>query len=242
MMQRVWREADAFARVREAFGRPILKFPAVARILARLRTEAYAARGLTFHIAHLSDRIALGKATEPEVGAWRMLVNLNKYWTSIVGTGCVRDGIEVLGGNGTIEEFTVLPRLLRDSIVCEAWEGSHNVLCAQVLRDSRRIGLHRAMFAVLKDLGGPEPCLTRIAERWEALLAGPEARAEGLIRDIVDELRPVAQAQVLRAESRREGSDPLLPVVIEHLLETTRPGYDPVTDEGLEERVAALTR
>ncbi|MBW1881134.1 MAG: acyl-CoA dehydrogenase family protein [Deltaproteobacteria bacterium] len=240
MMQRVWMESNAYARAREAFGKPILGFPNVARILARLRTEAYAARGLTFFLADLSDRIATGRATVTETGAWRMLVNLNKYWTSHIGTSCVRDGIEVLGGNGTIEEFTVLPRLLRDSIVCEAWEGSHNVLCAQVLRDSRRFGLHRAMFAVLEDLSGGHARLTRAAERWEALLAGPEACAEGLIRDVVDELRPVAQALVLHAESRRGGSDPLLPVVIEHLLEITRPDYDPMADQGLMERVSVL--
>jgi alkylation response protein AidB-like acyl-CoA dehydrogenase len=240
MMQRAWREADAFARSREAFGRPILGFPNVVRTLARLRTEAYAARGLTFFIAELSDRIATGRATDTERGAWRMLVNLNKYWTSHVGTDCARDAIEVLGGNGTIEEFTVLPRLLRDSIVCEAWEGSHNVLCAQVLRDSRRLGLHRAMFAVLEGLSGEHPRLTRAAERWEALLAAPEARGDGLIRDVADELRSVAQALALRAEAAHEGSDPLLPVVVEHLLETTRPDYDPMADEGLMDRVSVL--
>ena len=40
------------------------------------------------------------------------------------------------GGNGTIEEFTALPRLLRDSVVCEAWEGGHGVLCAQDLGEA----------------------------------------------------------------------------------------------------------
>ncbi|HEY6584892.1 MAG TPA: hypothetical protein VIZ29_08595, partial [Gaiellaceae bacterium] len=30
------------------------------------------------------------------------------------------------------------PRLYRDAIVFESWEGTHNVLCAQVLRDLAR--------------------------------------------------------------------------------------------------------
>ncbi|MBW2258224.1 MAG: hypothetical protein JRI25_27000 [Deltaproteobacteria bacterium] len=46
---------------------------------------------------------------------------------------------------------------------------------------------------------------------------------------------------MLHAESRRGGSDPLLPVVIEHLLEITRPDYDPMADEGLMDRVNTLT-
>ena len=50
-------------------------------------------------------------------------------------------GIEVLGGNGTIEDFSPLPRLYRDAVVFESWEGTHNVLCAQVRRDCVRLGL-----------------------------------------------------------------------------------------------------
>ena len=83
-------------------------------------------------LAQLTDTPHL---SERQHGAWRILVNLNKFWTSVTATSCIRTAIEILGGNGAIEEFSVLPRLLRDSIVCEAWEGSHNVLCAQALKD-----------------------------------------------------------------------------------------------------------
>mgnify|MGYP000450679406 CR=1 FL=1 len=38
----------------------------------------------------------------------------------------------MLGGNGAIESFSVLPRLLRDNVVFENWEGTHNVLLVQV--------------------------------------------------------------------------------------------------------------
>ena len=51
----------------------------------------------------------------------------------------MRRGIEALGGNGTIEDFSPLPRLWRDAIVFESWEGTHNVLVAQVLRDLARM-------------------------------------------------------------------------------------------------------
>ena len=50
-----------------------------------------------------------------------------------------------------VETFSVLPRLLRDSIVVEAWEGGHNVLCAQVLRDARRFAIHEALFEAPRD-------------------------------------------------------------------------------------------
>src|SRR5688500_7159320 len=114
MMQRAWRDAGAYARTRKAFGQPILAFPTLARIVARIRTEAYAARGMTFARAALGDRVALGRATDQEKAARRMLVNLNKFWTSLAGTSVAHDAIEVLGGNGAIEEFSVFPRMLRD--------------------------------------------------------------------------------------------------------------------------------
>jgi acyl-CoA dehydrogenase len=95
-------------------------------------------------------RIALGQADESARQVLRLVINMNKYWTAIRCTDTIRDAIEVLGGNGAIEDFSVLPRLLRDSIVIEAWEGTHNVLCAQVLRDLQKLGLHHAFFAFLK--------------------------------------------------------------------------------------------
>ncbi len=65
-------------------------------------------------------------------------------------------GIEVLGGNGAIETFSVLPRLLRDNVVYENWEGSHNVLRAQVLRDCARLGVHDGFFDALVERLGEE--------------------------------------------------------------------------------------
>jgi acyl-CoA dehydrogenase len=234
-MERAYQEARAYASTRMAFGKPILAFPAIARMVARLRTEAWAARGLTFALAALADRMALGQASDADSAAYRMLVNLNKYWTSHVGTANGKDAIEILGGNGAIEEFTVLPRLLRDSIVCEAWEGGHNVLCAQVLKDAQRLRLHEPMFAWLEQLGGPHPTLTEAKGKFEALLARPDAELH--IRDVADMLRPVAQAAALRAVP---AEDAVRDVVIEHLLTTNRRGWDPLEDRGFAQRIAAL--
>jgi acyl-CoA dehydrogenase len=239
MMRRAFREANAYASARRAFGQPIARFPSVARIVARLRTEAWASRGLTFHLAHMADENALGRSTEADQAAWRMLVNLNKLWTSYVGTSCVRDAIEVLGGNGAIEEFSVLPRLLRDSIVCEAWEGGHNVLCAQVLRDAKRFGFHEPMFALLDELGGG-PELQAAKQRFLAVLDLPDPLAALHIRDAVELLRGPAQAAALR--NIDDDLDGVRDVVIEHLLAIANPSHDPMTDSGFSERVQRLVR
>lgn len=238
-MARAEREARAFATHRVAFGSPIATFPSVARVLARARTEAFAARSLSLRLA--GERM-------PYAAGTRMLVNLCKTWTAATCPSVVRDAIEVLGGNGAIEDFSVLPRLLRDSIVLEAWEGGHGVLAAQVLRDARR-GLLAPMFKTLtkwlNDAGGQmsraaslHKRLETAQARWERVVAREDADAH--IRDLIDELRPLAMSASMLEDLARTPSVPLLGVAIEHLLATTERGWDPLEDEGLGARVQAL--
>lgn len=141
IMSRAYLEASSFAQHREAFGAPILSFPAVREQLAIIKTETAAALASTFALTGLVGRIDGGLATERDVAVHRFLVNANKYVTSIAASDVVHRAIEVLGGNGTIEDFSPLPRLYRDAVVFESWEGTHNVLCAQVYRDCQRLGL-----------------------------------------------------------------------------------------------------
>lgn len=231
-LQRAWREASAFARARTAFGSPIATFPVIRRILARLQTEAHAARASSFALAALSDRIARGQGDDVDRGAFRMLVNVNKSWTASTCPAGARDAIEVLGGNGAIEEFSALPRLLRDSIVMEAWEGGHGVLGAQLLRDSQR-GLHRDMFAWIERTLPPHPRLQAAREQWEDAVARPDA--DWHMRDAIEALRAPVQAGVLLAEGRAQG----VPIA-EHLLATSERGYDARQDVDLARRVAAI--
>lgn len=232
-MQRAAREASAYARHRLAFGRSIREFPVIGRILARLQTEAHAARASTFWIADLADRMATGRASADDAAAHRMLVGLNKVWTALTCPAAVRDAIEVFGGNGAIEEFSVLPRLLRDAIVVEAWEGGHGVLCAQLLRDSQRLRLHEPLFRLLESL--PTGDFAAVRARWEAVVSRPEAEAAWHLRDVVEELRVEVQSALLLAEG-----SPRSRLLGEHLRRTTRRGADPLADPTLATRVAAI--
>jgi alkylation response protein AidB-like acyl-CoA dehydrogenase len=138
LMKRAFLEASSFAREREAFGGPIGRFPLVQENLAVMKSEEAAAYASTMHLTELVSRIDEGSASDDDVVWHRLLVNGNKFVTSLAATQVVRRGIETLGGNGTIEDFSPLPRLYRDAIVFESWEGTHNVLCAQALRDLER--------------------------------------------------------------------------------------------------------
>ena len=183
MMRRATIEAWTFAQRRRAFGQAIAGYPMVQEILARMKAETAAAVATTFRILALTDRLARSVASAELRAARRTLVNINKYWTSTACTETVRNGIEILGGNGTIEEFSVLPRLYRDSMVIESWEGTHNTLCAQVLRDFAQRGLHRPWLAELEEAldQASHPSTAAHRERLRALHADVAARIERLL-------------------------------------------------------------
>jgi alkylation response protein AidB-like acyl-CoA dehydrogenase len=144
--------AWTYAQHRRAFGAPIGQYPLVRESLAEMRSETMAMTSGSFYLAHLRDLLETGRANETLATFFRFAVNLNKYRTSVSGTDVVRRGIELLGGNGAMENFSVLPRLLRDSVIFEAWEGAHNTLIVQSVRDIRRYRLHEVFFAHVAEM------------------------------------------------------------------------------------------
>lgn len=151
--RRAYQTAWAYARHRLAFGQPILHFPLVQDTLTRMRTDAAAMLSGSMRIVRLLDDIETGRKSGAESGAFlRMALNLNKYRSAVLAHDVIQQGIEILGGNGAIESFSILPRLLRDNVVYENWEGTHNVLLVQVQRDMRRYKVHDSFFEVVREM------------------------------------------------------------------------------------------
>jgi hypothetical protein len=177
MMRRAYVEASNYAAVRTAFGRRIGDYPLIRRQLAEIKAEWLAGLHSTWELTMLDETVDVAAMGGPqpsleESGFHRSLVNANKLSCSLAATDVVRRAIEVLGGNGAIEEFSVLPRLLRDAVVYEQWEGTHNVLTAQVLRDLGRLGLAGAVLdrtaTLLKSIADEDPGL--VADRAQTEL------------------------------------------------------------------------
>ncbi|MFV2073365.1 MAG: acyl-CoA dehydrogenase family protein [Thermoanaerobaculales bacterium] len=217
IMRRALVDGHAFAHHRRAFDRRIADFPAVQEILARMRLRTMAGLATTFRVLAMSDRLDTGDKDPDLVAARRVSVMINKYWTAVAGTLCSRDGIELLGGNGTIEDFSILPRLYRDAIVLESWEGTHNTLCAQVLRDFATRGLHRPWLDHLRtevaELAHPD--LERVAslagtlvddvhDRISRLLGSEETAAAANIRRLVERMCRLTDWMALAAQLQWE--------------------------------------
>ena len=214
LMRRAYLEAVEFARERTAFGQSITAFPLIREHLAVMKAEADASLASSLELTELVARIDEGAASEEDIAWHRVLVNANKMVTSLTATRVVRRGIEVLGGNGTIEDFSPLPRLWRDAIVFESWEGTHNVLCAQVLRDLGR--LDGVDLAATRSGASEE-----LAARLRRSVAEPAFGALHVRRQL-DELVRSLQVQALRS------TEPDSAELVErrHLVA----GWDPETD------------
>lgn len=152
IMRRAMTEAFGFAKAREAFGQSISRFPLVRRSLARLKVECAAALSSTMALVAFSEKSQNESLTDVETQFFRAAVPMNKMLTALRGTQMVHEAMEVLGGNGAIESFSVLPRLYRDSYILEAWEGTHNVLTAQFLRDCAKYQVHKGLLQWCEDV------------------------------------------------------------------------------------------
>jgi alkylation response protein AidB-like acyl-CoA dehydrogenase len=256
IMRRAFVEAQTFAAQRVAFDHPILTYPAVHETLARMKLRTMTGLATTFRILAMTDRLESSGHNDELAGARRIAVMVNKYWTAVAATDVARDGIEVLGGNGTIEDFSVLPRLYRDAIVVESWEGTHNTLCAQVLRDFATRDLHRPWLRELEieidALTHPEiadeAALARELHRDVAALTvrlgttEPE-RASAHIRHIVNRMCRLTEWVALLAQAQWDleiGEERSLLEAIElyRLVELER--ADPLENERLAELNSVL--
>lgn len=147
--RRAWHIAKGYAEHRRAFGQPIIDYEIVRYDIEELEAISSTIMMASLDLTQWMDKSRAGELNEAEEAFLRTAVNLHKRRSSMSATECALKGIEILGGNGAIESFSIMPRLLRDAIVCENWEGTHNTLIAQVLRDMHRYQMHEPYLQVL---------------------------------------------------------------------------------------------
>lgn len=147
-MTRATREARRYSEFRHAFGRKIGDFPMLAGQLAAI--EATARRTTAGAFKLYSDYLQLRDGYDPKNQATEMstdkrksfmvreLIMLQKLAASWDAVDVIRSAISVFGGHGAMEDFSALPRLLRDAMINELWEGPRNVLLSQIHRDCQR--------------------------------------------------------------------------------------------------------
>lgn len=151
MARRAYAIALAYAKHRVAFSHPIIDYPLVSENLARIKAENSAVLAACFATIKMQDQLDMEKNSAANTKLLlRLLVNIQKYLSARWSVEHIHHALDVLAGNGTIETFSSIPRLLRDCIVCENWEGTHNVLRAQILKDISKYQIDEIYLAYMQ--------------------------------------------------------------------------------------------
>jgi putative acyl-CoA dehydrogenase len=124
--------AANYAAERASFGAQLIDHPAMTAVVADLTLESEAATTLALRLAGAADRAARGN--EAEAALLRIALPAAKYWICKRTPMITSEALECLGGNGYVEDYSPMPRLLRDSPLNSIWEGSGNVTALDVLR------------------------------------------------------------------------------------------------------------
>ena len=174
LMRQAVAQAMHHAAHRAAFGRRLVDQPLMRNVLADLAIESEAATCVTMRLARAWDR----QDDSGETALRRILTPAVKYWVTKRTPALVAEAMEVLGGNGYVEE-SILPRLYREAPLNSIWEGSGNVMCLDVLRAmARRSDALEALRAELAAGAGADRRLDENLAALEAdLPRGGEAGA-----------------------------------------------------------------
>jgi len=194
LMRQCVAQAIHHARGRRAFGRLLSEQPLMRNVLADLALECETAVMLTMRLARAFD----AQHEEEAALLRRVLTPLVKYWVCKRAPTVCAEAMEVLGGNGYIEEGP-LARRFRESPLNSIWEGSGNIMCLDVLRALTREPRTLEALATLTACGAGRDA--RFDRYRAALLTelGEAGIGELRARDLTQRLALAAQAALLLA-------------------------------------------
>lgn len=112
-----YEEALAYAKQREAFGKPILSKQVVRHKLAEMATRVLAAKALTYQCV---SRVEAGAVAPAEVA-------MTKNFTADVAEFVAREAVQIFGGMGFMRE-TKVERLSRDARLLNIGGGTNEIM------------------------------------------------------------------------------------------------------------------
>ena len=184
MMREAVVQAIHHARHRASFGTLLVDHALMQSVLADLAIESEAATALALRLARAFD----AGDDESETLFRRLMTSASKFWVCKRGPELAAEAMEVLGGNGYVEEGP-LARIYREMPVNSIWEGSGNIMCLDVLRAFSKSS--RTSGVIVEELAqqrGRHTAFDAAFERFAARLdahAYDEASARSLVRSLV---------------------------------------------------------
>jgi len=192
IMRQCVAQAVHHARYRTAFGRLLVDQPLMRNVLADLALECEAAIALAIRLARAFD----SPQDELETALRRLLTPVAKYWICKRAPAVGAEAMEVLGGNGYVEEGPIARRF-RELPLNGIWEGSGNIMCLDVLRAlAREPRTGEALAALLQRSRGADARFDQFVARLLADLRDA-AGGEACARILTERIALAVQASIL---------------------------------------------
>ncbi len=182
LMRQAVAQAIHHARYRTTFQKHLVDHALMSNVLADLAIEAEAATLLALRLARAYD-----DDSEEALTFRRVVTPAAKFWICKRAPAFAAEAMEVLGGNGYVEDFG-LARIYREVPVNSIWEGSGNIMCLDVLRALAKAPLAAAVLAdEMRDAATADRRLAQFLARMQATATsvGDEAQARVFVRDLV---------------------------------------------------------
>ncbi|HPR33168.1 MAG TPA: Acyl-CoA dehydrogenase C-terminal domain-containing protein [Prolixibacteraceae bacterium] len=142
-----YREALAYAKEREQFGKPIIQFPAVYEMITVMKAKLDASRSLLYETGrfvdvyksyyHLSNERSLEKEEREEMKSFQKLADIyTPLVKGIASEYCNQnayDAIQVHGGSGFMKDYPV-ERIYRDARITSIYEGTTQLQVVAAIR------------------------------------------------------------------------------------------------------------
>ncbi|MCK5845867.1 MAG: acyl-CoA dehydrogenase family protein [Bacteroidales bacterium] len=143
-------EAIKYAKEREQFGKPIIKFPAIFEMLSNMRAKTDAIRSMLYETARFVDMYKiydnisktrkLSSEERKEMKSYQRLSDLYtpllKLFASEYSNEIAYDSLQIHGGTGYMKDFPI-ERIFRDARITNIYEGTSQL---QVVAAIRGIG------------------------------------------------------------------------------------------------------
>jgi putative acyl-CoA dehydrogenase len=199
LMRQGLAQAIHHAHHRRAFQKFLVDQPLMANVLADLAIESEAATALTMRLARAYD-----EDDEASLAFRRIVTPAAKFWICKRAPTFAAEAMEVLGGNGYVEEFN-LARIYREVPLNSIWEGSGNIMCLDVLRALARSKSTMDMLA--EELREPAKEDRRLGAFVVKLQESAARLDESQARVFVKNLAVALQAALLIRHAQKDVSD-----------------------------------
>ncbi|RDI16198.1 hypothetical protein DEU38_12947 [Rhodococcus sp. AG1013] len=173
MSTRAYDIAKMYAQERSVFGRTVIDHAVNRENLALMRSHTLTMQAGLWQLIDLQDQVDLGVVDD--TASTRYIRLMSSAVKAVSGEAAVdhcHHALDTFSGNGTIETFSPIPRLLRDAITQENWEGAHNAIRAQIMRDILRYDVDDAYLVVMRRFAGKMASLedtSMVADRLDRI-------------------------------------------------------------------------